>query len=362
MPGEVRSFWVGAVQTCRNTLTQGIEAFRAALFAMLGAAARHLPRSWALALASATQSILAISPMGMRARQVMRSTFPSERNVAKLAANWLGRPFRDHVIAVRIASKREQLSDWKIEMRGGPAMLDDPNQSYIIATGHFSREAMTVLYLPWIMKRRLATVVAPMATSKDARGWRVRLQMREIRDGIRIVRDGDVDIAEVAGKSFLVRLLHHLRDSGGVVMIATDAAWGSQHIGGYSRPFAGFAAQSFALGTARLARLSQRPIVACVPFLDGDRRIVMDWSPVIPAPDRNDSEADVRITNEILDWIERRIGERPDQYVLSFGQDRRWSPVTQSWTDGERAEAPVRAEAARATPHARSTRTAKSVN
>ncbi len=33
-------------------------------------------------------------------------------------------------------------------MRGAPAFLNDSNQSFIIATGHFSREAMTVLYLP----------------------------------------------------------------------------------------------------------------------------------------------------------------------------------------------------------------------
>jgi hypothetical protein len=39
----------------------------------------------------------------------------------------------------------------------------------------------------------------------------------------------------------------------------------------------------------------------------------MDWSPVIPAPARDDTDADIRITNEILDWISRRIGERPDQ-------------------------------------------------
>ena len=343
MPSGMRSFWVGAVQASRNTLAQGVEAFRAALFAMLGVAARRLPRSWALALASASQSLLAVSPMGMRARQVMRATFPAGSNIAKLTANWLGRPFRDHVIAVRIASRREKLRDWTVEMRGAPAMLNDPKQSYIIATGHFSREAMTVLYLQWVIKHRLATVVAPMAQSKDPRGMRVRLQMREIRDGINVVRHGEVDIAEVAGKSFLVRLLRHLRDPGGAVMIAADAAWGAQHTGGYTRPFAGFAAQTFALGTARLARLSQRPIVACVPFLDGDTRVVMDWGPVIPAPDRDDSSADIRITNEVLDWMERRIGERPDQYVLSFGHDRCWSPVAQCWTDGERPQAPARA-------------------
>jgi hypothetical protein len=190
----------------------------------------------------------------MRAQKVMRASFPEQlKGAAKLTANWRGRPFRDHVMAVGIASKREQVRQWVIEARGAPAMLADPEASSIIATGHFSREAMTCLYLPWVINKRLATVVAPMTKSKNARGLRVRLQMREMRKGIQVVRDGDVDIGDVAGKSFLVRLAHHLRDPGGAVIIATDASWGAHHTGGYTRPLAGFAAQSFALGTARLS-------------------------------------------------------------------------------------------------------------
>jgi lauroyl/myristoyl acyltransferase len=125
------------------------------------------------------------------------------------------------------------------------------------------------------------------------------------------------------------------------VIIATDAAWHGDKTGAHTRPFAAFAAQSFALGTARLARLSQRPIVACVPFFDGDRRVVMEWSPVIAPPAREDAAADARVTDEILDWIERRIGERPGQYVLSFGQDRRWSAVAQCWVGDEPPAAPA---------------------
>lgn len=338
MPNKMRSVGKRAAHSCRYALTQAMEAFRAALFALLGWAARTLPRSWALGLAGAVQSLLAVSPLGVRARHMVRATFPAQKSETDaIAAKWIGRPFRDHVIATRIASRREKTADWKIEMRGAPAFLNDPNQSFIVAAGHFSREAMTVLYLSHVMPFRVATVVAPMVQSKDGLGMRIRIQMRAIRRGFEVVRDEKVDVAEVAGKSFLVRLLHHLRDPGGVVMIASDAAWGSHHSGGYARPFAGFGSQTFALGTARLARLSQRPIVACVPYLDGDQRVVMDWGPVIPPPARDDSDADICITNEILDWIERRIGERPDQYILTFGKDRYWSPVAQCWVAGKGA-------------------------
>lgn len=328
----MRSVWARGARLRRTALTQAVEAFRAGLFMMLRAAALTLPRSWAYALASAVGSLLAASPIGMRARKGMRATFPGQR-IDDLVADWLGRPFRDHVNAVRIAARLERSREWTIDMRGAPELLNDPRQSFIMATGHFSREAMSCIYMPWILKRPLATVIAPMTEAKTPRGLRVRLQMREMVNGIRAMREGDVDIAEVAGSSFLVRLLRHLREPGGAVVIASDASWGAGKGDGVTRPFAGYASQAFAVGTARLARLSQTPIVTCVPFLVGDRHIVMEWSPVIPAPDRNDTDADVRITNEILDWIERRIGERPDQYVLSFGAERRWSSVARCWVD-----------------------------
>lgn len=326
------SIWLSGARVVRNALTEAVEGVRAVLFMILGLAARHLPRAWAYALADAVQWLLAASPIGGRARRMMGDTFASQREeTAKLAGEWLGRPFRDHVNAVRIATGREHMRDWTVEMRNAPSLLDDPSQSFIIATGHFSRAAMGVLYMPSLLRRRLATVVAPMTASRTWRGLRVRLQMREIRKGIEVARDGDVYIADVTGKAFLVKLLNHLRAPGGAVIIATDAAWHGDKVASHSRPFAAFAMQSFALGAARLARLSQRPIVVCVPFFDGDRRVVTEWGPVIAPPARDDAAADARITDEILDWIERRIGARPGQYVQSFGQGRRWSRVAQCW-------------------------------
>ncbi|MEZ5956366.1 MAG: hypothetical protein R3C27_04045 [Hyphomonadaceae bacterium] len=318
------------------------------MFMLLGFAARRFPRRVVYDLAAIVRSAVASSPLGLRTRQIMRAAFPSEAREtnASRAAEWLGRPFRDHVNAVRIASGREDMGEWDVEMRGAPEMLNDPSQSFIIASGHFSRQAMGILYIPTVVPKRLATVVAPLTRAKTPQGTRVRLQMRELRKGMEIARGGDLDIADVEGKGFLVRLLHHLREPGGAVIIAADAAWHGAREGGYTRPFAAFAKQTFHLGTARLARLSQRPIVTCVPFLDGDRRVVLEWSPVIAAPERQDADADIRITNEVLDWIERRIGERPGQYIEGFGHDRRWSPTARCWIGkDETLRAPARAGA-----------------
>jgi lauroyl/myristoyl acyltransferase len=346
MPSGVRSVWGASLRGARHVLAQTQEVFRAALFLMLGFAARRLPRRIAYNFSGAVRWCLALSPLGVRARQTMRAAFPSQsREVAALAAEWLERPFRDHVNAVRIATAREHMRDWEVEMRGAPDLLSDPAQSCIIATGHFSRQAMGVLYLQAFVPKRLATVVAPMTQAKTPQGFRVRLQMREIRKGIAVAGGGGVDIADVAGKGFLVRLLRHLREPGGAVIIATDAAWHGEQDGGYTRPFAAFAAHTFHLGTARLARLSQRPIVTCVPFLHGDQCVVMEWSPVIQPPAREDTDADVRITNEILDWIERRIGERPGQYVEGFGHERRWSSIAKCWIGAETQSTPALARA-----------------
>ena len=71
----------------------------------------------------------------------------------------------------------------------------------------------------------------------------------------------------------------------------------------------------------------------------------------------DDVDADVRVTNEILDWIERRIGDRPDQYVLSFGAERRWSPVARCWLDAD----PLGASNDTAPLWAQASRTVKSV-
>lgn len=348
MPSGMQSVRGGGLKRAHHVLAQAQESFRACLFMLLGFAARHFPRPIAFGMAKFVRGLLALSPFGVRARQMMRATFSSQpAEIGTMAAEWLGRPFRDHVNAVRIATRREDMREWAVVMRGAPDLVSDPERSFIIATGHFSREAMGVLYAPSIFPRRLATVVAPMTQAKTPQGFRVRLQMREIRQGIMVARGGDVDIADVAGKGFLVRLLRHLREPGGAVIIATDAAWHGEKDGGYTRPFAAFSAQTFHLGTARLARLSQRPIVTCVPFLDGDRHVVVEWSRVIQPPAREDTDADVRITNEILDWIERRIGARPGQYVESFGHDRRWSPTAKCWIsrDAQAAPAPARAEA-----------------
>lgn len=331
----------------RNAAAQVSEAYRVGALLMLRAAASYLPRSWTMALADAVGFGLMLTPVGAKTRRAMRAMFQGG-NADAIAREYVTRPFRDYVNARRVVERREIPADWVVESRGDPAILKDPNASLIIAGGHFSREAMSVLVAPKVIPQRLQMVIAATDSDRSLRDRRLRMQLGAVRDGISVVRDGDVEIIEPGKPSAVASMLRHLRVPGSVVVIASDASWPKDAPGGYQRPYAGYASNNFALGTARLARLSQCPVVVCVPFLDKDGHVIMEWGEVIPAPARDDESADVRITNSILDTIERAVGRRPGQYVLPIGSGRRWSAVAECWVDA--ASEPVAAAATQVTP------------
>ena len=333
----------------RNAAAQVSEAYRVGALLLLRPAASFLPRGWAMFLADAVGRGLMATPVGARTRQSMHAMFQwSGGDSRAIAREHLTRPFRDFVNSRRVSEQRDLPATWRFESRGEPEIIMDPKASVIIAGGHFSREAMSVLYLPHIVPKRLQTVIAATDRVLTLRDFRLRMQLGAMREGVRVVRQGDVEIVAPGKPSAVAGMLRHLRSPGSAVIIASDASWPKDAPGGFDRPYAGYASNRFALGTARLARLSQCPVVACVPFLDNDGRVIIEWGELIPAPARDDEAADVRITNAILDTFERAVGRRPGQYVLPFGSDRRWSAVAECWVDpaSEPAAAPAAIPAA----------------
>lgn len=312
------------------------EVFRAAVFVLLRFAAAHLPRRWALALAHLAGFVLAASPtVGRGMLREMRAAFASPQSF-QLSRAWLRRPFVDYVVFQRILAGREDVSQWRIEERcpeATRALRQDPDQSLIVATGHFARHAEIVAYFSQIVPKRLAAVVAQLdRRSRTPKAVRLRLQLGQMMDIIKFVRRGDVDLVEVGEPGVAKRLMRHLKSSGTLIIIAVDVPWPKDRPGSHERDFAGSVAQSFATGAARLSRLAQCPIVTCVPFLEQDGRIVLEWgSPLAPAPP-DDAAADARVTDMLLDTIERAVGQRPAQYVLRIGGERRWDPVAERWT------------------------------
>jgi lauroyl/myristoyl acyltransferase len=118
-------------------------------------------------------------------------------------------------------------------------------------------------------------------------------------------------------------------------VISADAPIGPDHHAVDRRAFAGRTLQDFALGTATIARVAGCPIVVCVPYLEPDGTVVLEWAgPITPATNGGVGEptaADIRVMDRILDELERMIGRRPAQYVLPIGHDRQWNQREERW-------------------------------
>jgi lauroyl/myristoyl acyltransferase len=293
--------------------------------------AAYLPRRWAFATADAIGNLYLLSPVGVRARAAMAAAFP-ECDAKSAAREWIRRTGRDYVAMRRLLIGRDKVADRPVRSHNEPALLREPGQSVIIALGHFSREANIGLYKAGVVPKQVAATIAPL----EKRTWRPRelrieLQITAIMNGIKAARGGNVEVVPFDGPSALMRLVKHLRRPDTAVTISTDAVIEGGRERGHERDFAGHRRQSFAFGTARLARLSQRPILPCVPYLDEHGELAIEWADPIMAPARDDESADIKITDAILDFFERAIGQRPGQYVLSIGHARRWDESSQSW-------------------------------
>jgi lauroyl/myristoyl acyltransferase len=332
MPAGLKSALLYAIRLPGKAIAQAGDLIRVFEFLLLRPAAQYLPKSWAYGLADFSGWILSLTPAGARARRSMRAAFPAA-NERALAREWLGRPFRDYVTATRVADGRDNPNEWRIESRNQPAILNEPGKSVIVATAHVSRQSMTGLYLPGVTPKKIAVVIAELEPDamQRARKMRVRMQLGEMIRGLTRLRNGAIEFIEVGAKSVATKLLHRLIRSETVLVLAVDAPWPRSKTGSYERPFAGHANHNVALGTARLARYAQCPIVICVSFLDTDGHIVVEWSDPIAPPAPDDAAAEVRITDLMLDTFENAIGRHPGQYVLAIGEDRYWDPKTERW-------------------------------
>lgn len=324
-------------RSARSLVRDLDEALNVAGFWIVGVAAATLPESLALGVAAGLGYIALFSPVGLRAVRRMEAMFGSERAFA-LAHKRLARPFRDHVFMVRIANGIEDPTLWPV-ISDPPPFLNDPNASFIMATGHFSRQAAIAAYFPQTISHKLASVMAPLQkkTGSRIRDARLQAQFGAMSKALERVRAGDLHVIEVGGPRVVSQVVNHLKQPGHCIAISSDAPWPAAK-GGHARPFAGRKQQNYALGTARLARLAQCPIVSCVPVLD-EGRLILRWGAPIDPPAPGDHSADARITDQLLDELELAIGLYPDQYVLSLGYDRRWDSVSERWVGASARDA-----------------------
>jgi lauroyl/myristoyl acyltransferase len=287
-------------------------------------------------IADALALLLIISPQsGRRTFNEMIIAFGKGRlDTAILTWKWLSRPFRDFVILKRIKYKREDLTQWKIIERNAEAIkvLRESGQSYIVATGHFSREAIGGMLSPKITIGNPIQVAQnlpnPVRSLKDLRIW---VQFSALLEN-KSCWGREAEIIFVENSSFR-RLVRRLKEPGNVVFIHIDAPWDTTQSDPYIRHFAGHKSRAFAMGAARLARLVQRPIVSCTYRIEDNRTMVLEYgTPILPAYEDGEHN-DTRVMDKLLHEIETAIGKCPTQYVLSIGGERRWNAGNNRWEE-----------------------------
>ena len=336
---------------------------RVGLLGVLGQAADHLPRKHALALASVAGRLDAswmFDDTGVR--NEMLAAFALQGGAAVVAARTrAARRYLDFVVYRRIRSGREDPASWRVEERGAEVLdeLRRSGDSFVIATGHFARHPSYALWTGATIPHRIVNVTLPvrdasLPTSLSARWWSAHLAlMMEVC--LRVPR---VELMFVGDRTVAARLVARLRRPGTAVVIAADAPVGPSHRTVHRRAFAGRTAQEFARGTAAIARVAGCPIVVCVPYLEPDGTVVLEWrGPITPtAKSRNTgtrgtdhTAADIRVMDRILDELERMIGRRPAQYVLPIGHDRQWNQREERWESLEESP-PAPAQSSRLEP------------
>jgi len=149
------------------------------------------------------------------------------------------------------------------------------------------------------------------------------------------IAPGKIDQVLVGtNKQPMKTLMRMMKKTGNISFFAIDAPWHGDTKGAISRPFASESKQVFALGATRLARSTGRPLVICIPWLDENGTLVIEWGDPISIS-RQDEEGERKVMNEFLDQIEVNIGKRPNQYVLPIGFGRHWDKHTKSWVDND---------------------------
>ena len=302
---------------------------------ILRPAADYLPASWAFSLARLFGKLKAMLPFyGFETLRLVKRTFATDsRQARQLAGACMSRHYLDFLAMRRIIRGRENIQERPIiEInQDNIENLRRSGASYIVATGHFNRYAHATLCLSRIVPQRTICVAnPPIPKSLHPHNVWLRAHYGQMLQVFQCLRP-DVEFLNPGHSGLFKELVRALKRPGTALQIYVDAPWDSQRTGGFSRPFAGKKKSGFATGAARLARLTQCPIVLCLPYMDERGQVILDWARLIQPPDSQDSEADIINTNLLLDDIERVIGMRPDQYVMDVLGERKWNSQLQRW-------------------------------
>lgn len=308
---------------------------------ILPVTSKFLSKNWGIRTAILIGFCLFFFPRrGNSIYNTMRQAFgATPKETIRLAHGWLTQPFRDFVVLRHILYGREHPSDWQFVEKTDKAVeaIRRSGKSFILATGHFSREPMMLLYLKRVLPGYLFQIANPLpGNNKGIYNKRMMLQFGTTLETVKYLRPDDLEIVTIGSGSDVYRkIINCLKNPGNIVMIHIDPSWETKGSHSFNRFFAGQLNRCLSFGTARIARLAKCPIVTCIPYRENDESIILEWESPVSILD-DDPLTDIQVMNKLLEKIETAIGKRPTQYVLPIGSDRHWDRVSQCWKNPER--------------------------
>jgi lauroyl/myristoyl acyltransferase len=238
----------------------------------------------------------------------------------QVTSEYLARPLRDFVVLRRILNGREDHKNWLVEEKNVELLqsLRASGKSFIIATGHFSREAFVPLYFQSTIPENITSLVAyPIPATLNPYVLLVSIRWAQMTEYLQLERP-DMKIINSGQINNLRALVASLNGSGNVLIMSADSPWAPQYGKCLKRRFVGIEGREFAIGTATLSRLSQCPIVTCYPHLDKSGKVIIEWGKRFDPYPREDKKSDQQLTDLILNEIEEQIKLRPSQYAVDF--------------------------------------------
>ena len=316
----------------------GHAALAVIMIGILRPVAAFMPCHRALAVARFVGAASAAMPFYGRARaSQFQQAFGRDldaREAKRLAAEDQARRLCDFVVLRRVLLYgRADFDQWHVEQRSTASVdaLRASDESFILATGHFSRQACTALYIPEVVPQKITSILHPRKKRTiNPHTWWLSYHYGQMLDCLRFAQPEMqfVHPGQIGAHRRAAQTLGRARNA---VVVYVDARPETRRNGCYVRSFAGVKARAFATGAAHLSRMTGRPILVCIPYLADDRTIVLDWTRVIRPPPGGDEKSDIAVTNLILDDIEKAIGRRPGQYVLDYLGERRWDARAEQW-------------------------------
>ncbi len=260
-------------------------------------------------------------------------------NLRALQISWqfLALAFQDFAIFMRIVKGKETVDIWNVKEINsvGVDELRQNGRSFIVATGHFTRQAYLAVFRKDIIPMNVIQITLPPNPNTGNYYYDRRIELH-LGMGLTAAAKSHPDFqTAMVGivPNFIKALCGKLHETPTALLLNIDAPWADSHKKSHERPFAGYETKKFAMGVLGLAKISACPIVSLVCYIDSHGEAVLQWGDPVYIAKSDTEEQQVKVLDEMLDRIETAIGMRPSQYLMPFGTQRKWNSAEQAWAN-----------------------------